>query len=227
MSATKSSCMSIARTEPRRRINGIARLGLYLVLQAVLLFGPLCIATVLALALLVLGLTEGMRWARLACRAWPVALVALSPALAGIPLGAWGTEEFITLWAPSLARSARLFMVFQSAAWLSHGMSPVELNDSVKPLLGWLGPRAAGAVARSASLTLAFLPWTQAETRRANEAALLRGSDPIRRPIRHLSAMAVPVSVRSLEKARLSAEALSLRDPGFNADCGKEEPCRT
>jgi energy-coupling factor transporter transmembrane protein EcfT len=52
------------------------------------------------------------------------------------------------------------------------------------------------------------------EIRRADEAARLRGSNPRRFPARHLAAMAVPVSVRALVKARLSAEALELRDTG-------------
>lgn len=217
--------MNTYRTKSRRRLYGIARLGLYLALQVAVLLGPMLMVAALAAGLFAFGRLEGMRWGKLARRAWPVALVALSPALMGIPLGLHGAQAFFGSWAPALARSARLASVFQSALWLSHGMSPAELNDTLKPILGWLGPRAAGATARAASLTLAFLPWTLAETRRANEASLLRGSDPVRRPVRHLSAMAVPVAIRSLEKARLSAEALSLRDPGFAES--EEDACRT
>ncbi len=59
---------------------------------------------------------------------------------------------------------------------------------------------------------LAFMPWARDELRQAGEAALLRGSDPKRNPARHLYALAIPVSVRVLERARRSAEALMLRD---------------
>ncbi len=148
-------------------------------------------------------------------RLWPVMLVALSPALVSVPFGTEGIRNFFALWLPGLVRSARLALVFWSAAWLSRGMSPVELRDALAPGLRVLGPRAQASIARAASLMLAFLPWTMAELKRADEAARLRGSDPKRRPGSHLSALAVPVSVRSLEKARRSAEALSLRDAGF------------
>jgi energy-coupling factor transporter transmembrane protein EcfT len=62
---------------------------------------------------------------------------------------------------------------------------------------------------------MAFVPWTTAELRRADESARLRGSDPARRPGRHLVALSVPLVSRSLEKAKRSSEALALRDSGF------------
>ena len=74
---------------------------------------------------------------------------------------------------------------------------------------------SAGRPVAIAVLTLAFLPWTLAEAKRADEAARLRGSDPRRRPLRHLAAMTLPVSVRTLEKARRGAEALTLRDSAY------------
>jgi energy-coupling factor transporter transmembrane protein EcfT len=93
-------------------------------------------------------------------------------------------------------------------------MSPVELRDVLTVLLRPLGRQFSAGVARSASLALAFLPWTISGIRQADEAARLRGSRPGFFPVRHLAAMAVPVSVRVLEKARISAEALELRNPG-------------
>ena len=137
--------------------------------------------------------------------------MAAMPAVVGFPK-APGLD--IAAWTPSLVQSARFLMVFASAAWLSRGMSPVELREVLGVLLKPLGRHCGEGVARSASLALAFLPWTISGIRQADEAARLRGSNPGFFPVRHLAAMAVPVSVRALEKARLSAEALELRDPG-------------
>jgi energy-coupling factor transporter transmembrane protein EcfT len=172
--------------------------------------------------ILYLGAREGLSWFGWARRSWPVLVMAALPAVVGFPLihalealASGGTATgFLMLWAPSLVQSARFLMVFASATWLSRGMSPVELRDVLVLLLRPLGRHFGGGVARSASLAMAFLPWTISEIRRADEAARLRGSNPKPHPARHLAAMAVPVSVRALEKARLSAEALALREPG-------------
>jgi energy-coupling factor transporter transmembrane protein EcfT len=201
---------------------GIWRFLLYLSLQiGVFVLAGLWLALP-GLLILCLGAREGLSWLTLARRSRPVLMMAALPAVVGFPLmqalatiTSDGTATgYLMLWAPSLARSARFLMVFASAAWLSRGMSPVELRDVLTLLLRPLGRRFGGGVARSASLTMAFLPWTIAEIRRADEAAKLRGSSPGRHPARHLAAMAVPVSVRVLEKARLSAEALELRESG-------------
>lgn len=194
------------------------RLAAYAALQAGIFFGPPACLPILAVVLAYLGRRDGIRWARWTRSSWPALLVAASPALVGLPAGAMAGGRFaeaFALWGPSLIRSARLALVFGAAAWLSAGMSPVMLRDALARILRPLGLRAAASLARAASLMLAFFPWTLAELRRANEAALLRGSDPRRRPARHLAALGVPVTVRALEKARRSAEALSLRDPGL------------
>jgi len=94
-------------------------------------------------------------------------------------------------------------------------MSPVELREALVVLLRPLGARAGGRIARAASLTMAFVPWTAAELRRADEAARLRGSDPARSPAGHLGALSVPLVSRVLDKAKKGSEALTLRDPGF------------
>ena len=204
-----------------RRLMGIQRFLVYLSLQfgVFLIAGPwLAIPGALILSL---GASEGLSWLSWARRSWPVLLIAAMPAVVGFPLvvalealSSGGTgAAFIASWAPSLVQSTRFLMVFASAAWLSRGMSPVELRGVLSILLRPLGKRLGGAVARSAALALAFLPWTITGIRQADEAARLRGSSPGRFPARHLAAMAVPLSVRVLEKARLSAEALELRDP--------------
>ncbi|MFH2114750.1 MAG: hypothetical protein ABIJ86_09620 [Spirochaetota bacterium] len=209
-----------------QRLTGMCRFLLYICLQfGVFLFTGLCLALHGAL-ILYLGARDGLSWFVWARRSWPVVMMALLPAVVGFPLTlALGavtsgrtTTGFLLVWAPPLTQSARFLMVFASAAWLSRGMSPVELRDVLAVLLKPLGRRLGGGVARSAALAMAFLPWTITEVRHADEAARLRGSNPGRFPARHLAAMAVPVSVRALEKARLSAEALELRDPGSPFD---------
>lgn len=205
-----------------QRLVGMRRFILYLGLQfgVFALVGPWLALP--GFLILYLGAREGLSWLTWARRSWPVLTMAALPAVVGFPFmqalaamsSGGNAAGFLALWAPSLVRSARFLMVFASAAWLSRGMSPVDLRDVLVLLLRPLGRRFGRDVARSASLAMAFLPWTISEIRRADEAARLRGSNPGRHPARHLAAMSVPVSVRALEKARLSAEALALREPG-------------
>jgi len=212
---------------PAPRLKGARRFLAYLALQVAGLGLGLLWLGLPAGALLFLGLLEGFSWRGFLARSRALLLMAALPALFGLPWsllpdlasgsGRADALAFLTLWGPSCLRSARLLLVFASAAWLSFGMSPVDLRDALTLILGPLGPRLAGRAARSASLAMAFLPWTAAELRSADEAARLRGSDPRRRAARHLVALSVPLVARSLEKARRGAEALSLRDPGFGA----------
>lgn len=205
-----------------QRVAGIHRFLLYLGLQFGIFVAAGLWLAVPGFLILFLGTREGLSWLAWARRSWPVLLMAALPAVSGFPMApalevatSSGTAtDFLLVWAPSLAQSARFLMVFASAAWLSRGLSPVELRDVLAVLLRPLGRRFGSGVARSAALALAFLPWTITEIRHADEAARLRGSNPGRHPARHLAALALPVSVRALEKARLSAEALELRDPG-------------
>jgi energy-coupling factor transporter transmembrane protein EcfT len=214
---------------------GIHRFLVYLILQ----FGVFLVAgpwlAVPGVLILYLGAREGLSWLLWARNSWPVLMMAAMPAVVGFPLSlalkalasggaaAGAVAGVLLSWAPSLAQSARFLMVFASAAWLSRGLSPLELRAVLAVLLRPLGQRFGGGVARSASLALAFLPWTLAGIRQADEAARLRGSSPGRSPVRHLVALAVPVSVRALEKARLSAEALELRDPGSSGQAKNGE----
>lgn len=193
---------------------GLPRFLFYLCLQFAVFLAPGTWLVVPAAIIAILGAVDGLPWLRWVRRAWPALLVALSPALVSLPLGV-PSDKFWLVWMPGLLRSVRFMLVLASAAWLSLRMSPVDLRDVLSGLLKPLGRRLGGGIARGTALTLAFLPWTATEVRRADEAARLRGSSPARRPVRHLAALAVPVSVRTLEKARRSAEALSLRDPGF------------
>ena len=199
------------------RLSGVPRFVVYLALQAAVFLTPFPWLALPALAILGFGRAEGLGWLRWAGRSRILLMAATLPALVGLPLGeaSGSVAAFLAAWEPSLLRSARLALVLASASWLSSGMSPVDLRDALSALLRPLGDRRGGAIARSASLTMAFIPWTRSELKKADEAARLRGSDPARRPARHLAALSVPLVSRSLEKARRSSEALSLRDPGF------------
>ncbi|HUW69230.1 MAG TPA: hypothetical protein VMX33_03255 [bacterium] len=199
-----------------RRLHGVVRFGVYLALQAAILSFGLPWLFMPAAAVVGLGMVDGMHWSRWVARSWGLLVVAALPACAGIPWSLSGIE-FLPAWLPALARSLRLALVLASAAWLSSGMSAVELRDALALLLMPLGARRAGRVARAASMTMAFIPWTRTELVRADEAARLRGSNPARRPDRHLVALAVPLVSRSLDKARHSSDALALRDAGFGS----------
>lgn len=195
---------------PSRSLRGVPRFAMYMALQVALLSLAFPWLAVPALGILVLGTLEGHAWGRWIIRSRLLLLAAALPAIVGLPRG-------LSLWEPSLLRSARLALVLASAAWLSAGMSAVELRDALALLLRPLGPRLAGRVARAASLTMAFIPWTKTELVLADEAARLRGSNPARRPAHHLVALAVPLVSRSLDKAKRGSEALSLRDAGFGS----------
>jgi len=199
------------------RLRGAPRFAVYMVLQAAIFSFSFPWLAAPALMVLLLGMAEGQTWGRWIIRSRFLILAAALPALAGLPWGTPTVQAGLAIWMPSLLRSARLALVLASAAWLSTGMSPVELRDALLILLRFLGTRASGRIARAASLTMAFIPWTRTELVRADEAARLRGSDPARQPGRHLAALSVPLVSRSLEKAKRGSEALSLRDPGFGA----------
>lgn len=197
-------------------LRGAKRFIVYLALQISVfslglpwLFAP-------AIAIIALGRIDGMRWSRWAARSWGLLAVAALRACVGIPWSLTGAE-FLRAWLPALDRGLRLALVLASAAWLSFGMTAVELREALVLLLRPLGARLAGRLARSASMTMAFIPWTRTELARADEAARLRGSNPARRPARHLVALAVPLVSRSLDKARHSSDALALRDAGFGS----------
>ena len=197
------------------RLRGASRFVAYLATQIAVFSCPFPWIAAPAIAVAALGASEGLGWGRWTRRSWFLLVAAALPAMVGAPFGAPSVSSAWAVWEPSLLRSARLALVLASAAWLSSGMSPVELRDALSVLLRPLGSRLSGRIARSASLTMAFVPWTTAELRRADESARLRGSDPARRPGRHLVALSVPLVSRSLEKAKRSSEALALRDSGF------------
>jgi energy-coupling factor transporter transmembrane protein EcfT len=201
------------------RLKGAPRFIAYFALQVAVFSLGLRWLAVSAVIVVALGMADGLHWGHWLGRSRWLALVALLPAITGFPwaggIGMGTAAGFWAAWEPSLVRSVRLGLVLASAAWLSSNMSPVELRDALSAILRPLGQKAAGRIARAASLTMAFIPWTGQELRLADDAALLRGSDPRRHPGRHLAAVSVPLVARSLEKARRAAEALSLRDPRF------------
>lgn len=209
------------------RLTGAPRFVVYLGLQIAIFSCGFPYLAAPALIILALGLVDRLGWRRWLASSWGLLVVAALPAITGFPwsaLGESGTaiamgsvaaRTILIAWPPALLRGARLALVLASAAWLSFGMSPVELREALGLLLRPLGRRLSGRVSRSASLTMAFLPWTANELRRADEAARLRGSNPARKPLRHLLALSIPLLSRSLHKAKHSSEALTLRDPRF------------
>lgn len=192
-----------------------ARLALYLALQGAVFLAPGAGILVPAAAILALGIRAGIRWGRWLAGLGALLGVILLPAAAGLP-EAWprlagGAAEFLASWAPGLRRSFAFLLVLASAQWLSRSTRVGEIREALETLLWPLGP-AGGRAALAAALALGFLPWARYELTRADEAARLRGSDPRRRPLGHLTALGVPLIVRLLEKARSSSEALALRD---------------
>ncbi len=192
-----------------------ARLALYLALQGAVFLAPGPGILVPAAAILALGILAGVHWGRWIAGLGALLGVILLPAAAGLP-EAWprlagGAAEFLAAWAPGLRRSFAFLLVLASAQWLSRSTRVEEIREALEALLRPLGP-AGGRAALAAALALVFLPWARYELSRADEAARLRGSDPRRRPLGHLAALGVPLTARLLEKARLSSEALALRD---------------
>lgn len=188
-----------------------ARLALYLALQAAVFLAPGPTILLPAAAVAVLGARAGVDWGRWLARLGPLLGMILLPALAGLP-EAWPVRAegaaFLAAWSPGLRRSLAFLLVLASAEWLSRTTRVDEIRETLEGLLGPRGRRAALA----AALTLGFLPWARYELARADEAARLRGSDPRRGPLRHLAVLGIPLTARLLEKARLSSEALALRD---------------
>lgn len=192
-----------------------ARLVLYLALQAVIFLAPGPWILPAGVAVLALGWSARVRWGKWLTGLGPLLGIILLPAAAGLPealAGAAGSgPDFLGIWAPALRRSLTFLLVLASSEWLSRTSLVSEIRDALEGLLRPLGSRGRRA-ALAASLALGFLPWARDELVRADEAARLRGSDPRTKPLRHLAALGVPVLARLLEKARLSSEALALRD---------------
>lgn len=213
-------------TTKARLLSGAPRFVVYLALQIAVFSCGFRYIVAPSIIIVALGLMDRIGWKRWLASSWGLLLFAALPAITGFPWSELGTSTTTSAleaghlygaWAPALLRSVRLALVLASAAWLSSGMSPVELREALGILLRPLGKRVSGRVSRSASLTMAFLPWTAHELRRADEAARLRGSNPLKKPLRHLLALSIPLLSRSLHKAKCGAEALTLRDPGFGA----------
>jgi energy-coupling factor transporter transmembrane protein EcfT len=204
----------------------LGRLGLYLVLQGSIFLLPPAWLPLPALAIAALGRKAGLRWWSWLASVRGLLPLVLMPALFGIP--AWPAAPaatagptqaalaFLDAWSPALGRSIAFLLVLASAAWMAAGSSPVELRDALGILLRPFG-RPGRRAALAASLVLAFIPWTRSEIAMAGAAARLRGADPRRRPLRWLGALGLPVSLRVLEKARRSAEALELRGGGASS----------
>ncbi|MBU0935076.1 MAG: energy-coupling factor transporter transmembrane protein EcfT [Spirochaetes bacterium] len=200
----------------RAAFRGLPRFLLYAGLQIAIFLSPKWLLLIILGLVLAAGLAEKLDWLAWARQSLRVVLMVAALALAGFPFAQYATMDvarILAVWLPGLLRALRFLLIILSAAWLSHGLSALDLRQVLELLFWPLGNHIGRALARSVSLVLAFLPWTRAEIKSASEAATLRGLDARRQPIRHLSGLMVPVALRSLERARHSAEALSLRDP--------------
>lgn len=218
------------RFSPRSPLTGLLRFLVYAALQTLVFSASFPYLGAVFLVLLLVGHDEKLDWLRWLRCSSGLLLMAAAPAVAGFPyasLAGMHTEQvrlppgWFETWLPALLRSLRFFLVFMSAAWLSYRMSALELRAVLERLLQPLGKRWRVRIARSVGLVLAFLPWTREELQRAGEAVRLRGCDPRRQPVRYLGGLAVPVALRSLERARHSAEALLLRDVQLAEDMGQ------
>jgi len=219
----------------RPLLHGVFRFGLYVVLQALVFSGTARTLGLVLLITVLFGWLEGLSWCQWLRTSAGLLIMALAPALAGFPysllftagaVGSWSglpLPDWLVLWQPSLLRSLRFLLVFVTAAWLSHAMTALALRAVLETVLIPFGRRIRTNLARAAGLVLAFLPWTREELQRAGEAVRLRGCNPRRQPLRYLGALAVPVALRSLERARHSAEALLLRDTSLAAAAGLKD----
>ncbi len=201
------------------------RFAAYCAIQAGMFCLPVSGVMLLIIFVVLIAGLERFSWLPWLRGSWFVIIMAVLPAFFGFPF--FHPDGSLSSWLPYLRRSLQFLLVFISAAWLSHGMRPMDLADLLRILLRPFGKKFSATVSRAGSLMLAFMPWAREDLRKANEAALLRGSNPKRHPVAHLYALAIPVSIRALERARHSAEALALRDEAHNFSQAVEQDAST
>jgi energy-coupling factor transporter transmembrane protein EcfT len=147
---------------------------------------------------------------RLAWGAWFRALgwlwlLILAPVLLALP----GSRPAGSLPA-AVGRSLTFLVLLAASRWLSATSTVVEIRAALEALFRVFGRRAAGTLSLAGALALVFIPWVAEQAEAARQAGALRGA-PARRPLLALRALAVPVLVRMIQKARHTAEALELR----------------
>lgn len=147
------------------------------------------------------GWLRGLGWLWLFILAPPLAEAAAQAAAgAAEPAGLAAAAE----------RSLSLLALLAAAQWLSASTTLFEIRQVLPLVLRPLGRSRAELLGLMGALALGFLPWVAEQAGRVREAALLRGL-PRRRPAAALRALALPVGVRLVAKARQCGDALELR----------------
>lgn len=136
---------------------------------------------------------------------WLWALV-LAPLAAALP----GLVRDPGQLAPAAWRSLTFLALLAASRWLSATSTVMEIRTALERLFRVFGRRAAASMGLAGALALGFIPWVAEQLEATREAGALRGI-PSRRPLLALRALAVPVFVRMIQKARHTAEALELR----------------
>jgi energy-coupling factor transporter transmembrane protein EcfT len=176
------------------------RLGVYLALS----LGAWLVPPWGALAALVAAFGLGWRlswaaWLRSLGWLWAFVLAPLAVALAGrAPL------------VPAGGRSLTFLALLAASQWLSATSTVLEIRGALDRLFRVFGRRAAASLSLAGALALGFIPWVAEQVEATRQAGTLRGV-PSRRPLLALRALAVPVFVRMIQKARHTADALELR----------------
>jgi energy-coupling factor transporter transmembrane protein EcfT len=157
-----------------------------------------------ALAALAVALGLGWRlpwpaWFRSLGWLWAFVLAPLAVALPGhAPL------------APAAWRCLTFLALLAASQWLSATSTVMEIRSALDRLFRVFGRRAAASLSLAGALALGFIPWVAEQVEATRQAGTLRGV-PSRRPFLALRALAVPVFVRMIQKARHTADALELR----------------
>lgn len=159
----------------------------------------------------VLGILVKVNWARwLAGLSW-FWLIVLAPIVfylaAAIPAGHLESSELFA----AIHRSAAMVLLLAASHWLTRTTTVFEIRAAIALVFRPLGRKTADMLSLIASLALAFVPWILDEAQAVRDASALRGLSLKRRPVSGLFAMTIPLMLRVVEKARRTAEALTLR----------------
>lgn len=187
------------------------RMLLYLGLNLGLFLPPPPWGLGVLIPIFILGL-----WSRIDWASWLGALkgfwvfILLPPVL---NLGLWGSQDFWPAWGLSWTASGRFLAVLASSHWLTSTTTILEIRQGLAALFRPLGARIGGTLALIGALTLAFLPWMEDQVKRSSEALSLRtsGTGSRKKKVKNLLYLGLPVTVGLLEKARHTADALTLR----------------
>ena len=196
-------------------------MGVYLVWNLVFLLCPFPWLTILFLPLGFLGIYSRIHWISWLGGLKGFWLFILAGPLFGFPWGEplnLGNPVFWYQWLPSWEKSLIFLGILASSHWLTATTTILEIQSGLETLLQPFGSKIQKTLGLLGSLTLAFLPWTGEQVRKAQEALELRGLDKKRHPIKYIQSLGLPITIGLLEKSRHTAEALALRNSQENSD---------